>query len=264
MAYSTPNWTNGSSPAINATNLTNLGHAVELASPAYGVCSTAAATAAKSVTVAYTGALSLFTGLTVSVKFANGNTAPNPTLAVNGTAATPIISDGSNAATLFAAGQVVLLVYDGTNWMVDGIDGFTKTQTLSNNTAAAIGAATGTTPTSPDEAFAQLLSGGSGVSIATGSYVGTGTAGAANKNSLTFAFVPKIVIIGGNKGLQPVSGAWKDSFLWMQGQTDGYSYNSSTAIYFQQSGSTLTWWVTSNAAAQLNTSGMTYRWVAIG
>ena len=261
MAYTTPNWTDGASPAINATNLTDMGRAVELASPAYGVCSTAAVTAAKVVNVPYTGSLSLTTGLAVTVKFSNGNSASNPTLNVNGKGAVPIMSNGSVAATTWAAGQVITFVYDGTNWLYDGVDAYTKSQTLSGTTAAAIGAATGTTPTTPDEALAALLTAGSGMTVATGSYTGTGSEGPV---SLNFSFVPKIVIVQkGKAGLVPGTSCWKDSFLWVYGQTDGHVNSSNIAVSFTQSGNTLSWFSTS-INAMLNTNGTTYRWVAIG
>lgn len=263
--YSTPAWTNGNSPAINAANLTAMGQGVELAQHPYGVCSTASATAAKSVAVDYSGTLSLFAGLTVRIKFSNGNTAGAPTLNVNSTGSYPIMSQGTTAATTWSAGQVITFVYDGTNWLFAGIDAYTKGQTLSQATAASIGGLTGTTPATPDEAFA-LLATGSGVNISTGSYTGDGTSGANNKTSLTFPFVPKLVIVcEGNLGLRPGSGgAWTGSFLWCYGQTYGNA-TSSVARNFTQTGNTLTWWTTSgNASYQLNTSGTTYRYVALG
>ncbi len=53
----------------------------------YGTCSTAAATAAKTVSLS---GFSLFTGATVAVMFSNGNTAANPTLNINSTGAKTI------------------------------------------------------------------------------------------------------------------------------------------------------------------------------
>ena len=53
----------------------------------YGTCSTAAATAAKTVSLS---GFSLFTGVTVAVMFSNGNTAANPTLNINSTGAKTI------------------------------------------------------------------------------------------------------------------------------------------------------------------------------
>ena len=82
----------------------------------YGVCSTSAATAAKTVAVT-TGTFALETGAQVTVKFNNANTANSPTLNVASKGAKNIfhrgaqITSGSNKALL--AG-VCDFVYDGT------------------------------------------------------------------------------------------------------------------------------------------------------
>ena len=85
----------------------------------YGVCETAKATVAKTVTV--NGNFTLETGATVAVKFTNTNSASSPTLNVNGTGAKAIKRYGTTAAGTAAysswqAGQVVIFVYDGTQW----------------------------------------------------------------------------------------------------------------------------------------------------
>lgn len=74
-----------------------------------GVCSTAAGTAAKTVTIA--GLSGLIAGAAVIVKFTNGNTANNPTLNVNGTGAKTVIDADS-----WDAGKSVAFVYDGSKW----------------------------------------------------------------------------------------------------------------------------------------------------
>ena len=80
----------------------------------YGTCSTAAATAAKTVTLAgYT----LDTGSRVMVKFTVTNTAANPTLNVNSTGAKSIMYRGAAiTAGYLAANRVYEFVYDGTNY----------------------------------------------------------------------------------------------------------------------------------------------------
>lgn len=86
----------------------------------YGVCSTAAATAAKTVTV---DNFSLEAGAVVIVKFTNANSVASPTLNVNDTGAKPIMRYGTTAASTgtttsgWIAGAVQLFVYDGTNWI---------------------------------------------------------------------------------------------------------------------------------------------------
>lgn len=84
----------------------------------YGTCSTAAATAAK--TVALTS-FSLVTGSKVAVKFTITNTASNPTLNVNSTGAKAIMYRGSAiSAGYLAANRVYEFVYDGTDWELIG------------------------------------------------------------------------------------------------------------------------------------------------
>lgn len=104
----------------NTINSIKLGSTQGVISLPYGVCSTAAGTAAKTVTV---DSFSLETGATVTVKFSNANTASSPTLNVNSTGAkaierygtTPI---GTNSAVSgWAAGAVITFTYDGTNWI---------------------------------------------------------------------------------------------------------------------------------------------------
>ena len=62
----------------------------------YGVCSTAAGTAAKTVTV---DNFVLETGAAILVKFSNKNSASNPTLSVNSSTAKPIVRYGTTAAS---------------------------------------------------------------------------------------------------------------------------------------------------------------------
>jgi len=88
----------------------------------YGVCSTAAATAAKTVAVT---SFVLRTGAKVAVKFTYGNNAANPTLNVNGTGAKPIYYKGYLIAEYYIASNTILeLIYDGTNWNVVNEVGF--------------------------------------------------------------------------------------------------------------------------------------------
>lgn len=271
--YSTPAWANGSSPAISAANLTALGEAVEISQHPYGVCSTAAATAGKSVTVDFSGTLSLFTGLTVRVKFTNGNTATSPTLSVNGTTAKSIKRYGTTAATTWGAGQILEFLYDGTNWLIVGFDSYTKPQELSSAAISAVANATGTTPTTPAEALSALAGAvGSGLKCASGTYTGTGTSGSNNKTSITFSFVPKLVIVWHTNstpnGLQPygdVAYCWRYSFLWCDGQTKtSVVAGSSGPVTFSVSGKKLQWYSSTNSAVQLNEANVTYNYFAIG
>lgn len=80
----------------------------------YGTCDTAAATAAKVVTCSAFDKLE--TGVTIHVKFTNGNSATNPTLNVNSTGAKSIIRySGKKGA--WEDTSVVSFTYDGTSWV---------------------------------------------------------------------------------------------------------------------------------------------------
>lgn len=88
----------------------------------YGACSTAASTAAKTVSVT-NGTVTLSSGLTVRVKFANANTANSPTLNVNSKGAKNIFHNGSQITT--GANKALLagiceFCYDGTQWHLVG------------------------------------------------------------------------------------------------------------------------------------------------
>ena len=84
----------------------------------YGTCSTAASTAAKTVSLTN---FTLETGARVQVKFTVTNTASSPTLNVNSTGAKAIMYRGSAISTGYlASGRVYEFVYDGTNWELIG------------------------------------------------------------------------------------------------------------------------------------------------
>lgn len=92
----------------------------------YGACSTAAGTAAKTVSLTN---FTLATGARITIKFTVTNTAASPTLNVNGTGAKPIVYRGSAiSAGYLAANRVYEFVYDGTNYaLVGDIDTNTNT-----------------------------------------------------------------------------------------------------------------------------------------
>lgn len=84
----------------------------------YAVCSTAAATAAKTVTIP---GYKLFAGAVVYIKFNVTNTAPYPTLNVNSTGASPIYYRGSAiVAGTLAANRTYEFVYNGTQYELVG------------------------------------------------------------------------------------------------------------------------------------------------
>ena len=88
----------------------------------YGVCSTAAGTAAKTVEI---DGFELVVGAMIVVKFDNSNSASNPTLNVSGTGAKPMYRYGTTAlstgttTTGWYADSVQVFVYDGNGWIRD-------------------------------------------------------------------------------------------------------------------------------------------------
>lgn len=109
--------------------------------------------------------------------------------------------------------------------------------------------------------------------IEVGSYVGTGTYGSSNPNTLTFGFEPKLVIIA--EALKPGNFIWFNVFALGNEYIDnrGYQYryiiDGSTASYLLMAkiqNLTLKWYTTGTSATvnQFNVSGTTYYYIAIG
>lgn len=120
------------------------------------------------------------------------------------------------------------------------------------------------------------------VQCETGSYVGTGTYGSTNPNTLTFGFEPKLLMIGlvissgssaAHGGLVPNTVGWYTSMLWIKGQSAVLMYvynNTHTKNYVTDEGTSVSWYIDSNSTTyitadrQLNTEGSTYNYVAFG
>lgn len=106
--------------------------------------------------------------------------------------------------------------------------------------------------------------GGGGAKIATGSYTGTGTYGSNHKNSLTFDFVPKFLVVALDGQETSIDAG---SFYWVGGSsgavlmTDG-SYQGSPKVIV--SGNTVSWYSATNSKNQLNNSESVYHYFAIG
>jgi hypothetical protein len=111
--------------------------------------------------------------------------------------------------------------------------------------------------------------------IQTGTYVGTGSNKEAGANSITFDFVPKIIFFhtfGKSNYHSPFA------FLSVGDLTSEYKAHAFTtydgnetenANYAKIVGTTVSWYTTTSASgfvgnAQMNTSGATYYWIAIG
>ena len=108
-----------------------------------------------------------------------------------------------------------------------------------------------------------------GIRIATGSYVGTGTYGPSNPSSLTFDFVPKLVIVTTQYGLQPYGDSY---YSWAQGcliwhYNQAYLRTFNGTLRFTRSGNTLSWYFDSSVSGaenQCNASATTYYYTSIG
>lgn len=93
-----------------------------------------------------------------------------------------------------------------------------------------------------------------------GTYVGTGTYGSSNPNTLTFGFEPKLVIIG------PYN--FRRRFAWVYGATkvgtsldgDGAGYGCIVSL----NDKTLSYYSGDSYTAQLNDGGEIYHYIAIG
>lgn len=92
------------------------GSELSVGSTLYGTCDSAADAVAKVVTCADFD--TLIEGVTIHVKFTNGNTNRNPTLNVNSTGAKSI--GGQPTPWVFSSNVVVPFTYDGTYWRVSG------------------------------------------------------------------------------------------------------------------------------------------------
>ena len=97
--------------------------------------------------------------------------------------------------------------------------------------------------------------------VVTGSYVGTGTYGQSNPNSITFSAPPKVVFVA------PTSTGIVNSPVactFVYGMVVAYTTNNGVRLNVNFPGSTLTWYTTGNgSASQMNESGVTYNYVAI-
>lgn len=91
----------------------------------YGDCSTAASTAAKTVSLSVGNmAFSLINGVRVKIKFTYGNTATNPTLNVNNSGAKSIYAYGTTKPKVWwKDGDIIELTYNGNAWIMSPTGG---------------------------------------------------------------------------------------------------------------------------------------------
>lgn len=104
----------------------------------YAVCSTAAATAAKTATIS---GFKLFTGAVAYIKFSVKNTAANPTLNISGTGAKAIQYQGAAISSSYLnANRTYAFVYDGSVYQLIGdINTDTKYSVFTGATTSAAG-----------------------------------------------------------------------------------------------------------------------------
>lgn len=111
--------------------------------------------------------------------------------------------------------------------------------------------------------------------IATGSYVGTGTYGTSNPNTLTFDFAPEMVVIysmaDANKRLLNIGGTGVHAIPTANLTTSyqagrGFYYDTTPSYGYTrkaEDGKTIQWYAT-GPAIQFNTTSYTYYYTAIG
>lgn len=98
-------------------------NAIQKNTPWYATCGTAQGTAAKVATTT-DSKFALVTGAKVAVKFTYTNTATSPTLNVDSKGAKYIKAYGTTAPNIWwLAGDVVVFIYDGTNWIMQASGG---------------------------------------------------------------------------------------------------------------------------------------------
>ena len=103
--------------------------------------------------------------------------------------------------------------------------------------------------------------------IFAGSYVGTGTYGPSHPNRLTFDFSPQVIFLGTN--LVDDYNSVPEYYILFRGVNHFVARNTSSKNTVEWSGDTVTWYFDSTndsegEVKQLNESGKTYQYLAIG
>ena len=152
------------------------------------------------------------------------------------------------------------------------IGAYTKQQILTSATASLYGLGASAVPNDVLATARSLIStaqstADSKCKIMSGSYVGTGTYGKDNKNSLTFDSPPKMLIITSPGSTFANNIRSYDLLLYIFG-FDGLApstfTNKSDGFYMvtiSGSGNTVSWYSTGSAEYQLNKSGVTYDYI---
>ena len=157
--------------------------------------------------------------------------------------------------------------------IVEQVEGaYTKQQILTSATAALYGLGASAVPDDVLATARSLIStaqstADSKCKIMSGSYVGTGTYGKDNKNSLTFDKPPKMLIVASPANTEYNNVRSYDLLLYISGfnglapssftnKTDGFYL-----VTISGSGNTVSWYSSGSAEYQLNVSGATYNYI---
>lgn len=206
--YVNPGWTNGSTPALNATEM---------------------------------------------------NAISNRLAALDADDPRSIATGGTGGATAGAGVNALFSALDAAGTIADG-------DTIAMND---VSAGAGVKVTFSD--FLAALNDAGLPLIETGSYTGTGVYGSANACSIALSTVtsPKAVFV------RPATGAYAGIFIRPDqldestytsggGLVNSSGYGGSYPVFARLASNKLYWYHTNNATNQLNASGTTYYWVAIG
>ena len=101
--------------------------------------------------------------------------------------------------------------------------------------------------------------------IITGSYVGTGTYGEDNPNSLTFPFPPQVIFM--HTTYVNDYNSVPQYYIFYRGAATGFAPGSSSKNKLTWDGNTVSWYHTDKSYGpkyQFNTADQTYYYVAIG
>lgn len=207
----------------------NFGNDNQVMTLPYGVCNTAAGTAAKAVSA---GDFSLETGATVVVKFTNTNSASNPTLNVSNTGDKAIYYKGATiTASYLKANYSYNFVYNGAQWDLMGEINTDTQVAMSPNTSTKYYVC-GTTSSSASTGT-QIFDTGVYVDTTAGKFVATSVYGAvwndyAEYREGTEDFEPgRVICENGDdtlslatERLQPGANIVSDTFGFAIGETE--------------------------------------------
>lgn len=97
-----------------------------------------------------------------------------------------------------------------------------------------------------------------------GTYVGTGTYGSSNPNTLTFTAPPSLVTITAPDGSPTCTFQQGTNIAYVIFGSGSFVTSFRLDVTWTNNGRTLTWYSSQNAQYQLNTSNVTYHYAAIG